>query len=105
MSVKLRVAHVRSHALASVRLASAATLVICAVGLPGCTGRIGSVPGGGGPRGTNGGAGGGLVAGPDAGPGSVADIDPGRVGIHRLNNVEYDNTARDLLGTSLQPAA
>ena len=32
-------------------------------------------------------------------------IDPGRVGIHRLNNTEYDNTVRDLLGTTTQPAA
>lgn len=30
--------------------------------------------------------------------------DPGRVTIHRLNRVEYDNTVRDLLGTALQPA-
>lgn len=31
--------------------------------------------------------------------------DPGRVAIHRLNNTEYDNTVRDLLGTSAAPAA
>src|SRR4051812_22284809 len=31
--------------------------------------------------------------------------DPGRVEIHRLNNTEYDNTVRDLLGTMSQPAA
>lgn len=30
--------------------------------------------------------------------------DPGRVTLHRLNNVEYNNTVRDLLGTSLRPA-
>jgi Protein of unknown function (DUF1592)/Protein of unknown function (DUF1588)/Protein of unknown function (DUF1587)/Protein of unknown function (DUF1595)/Protein of unknown function (DUF1585)/Ca-dependent carbohydrate-binding module xylan-binding len=30
--------------------------------------------------------------------------DPGRVTIHRLNNAEYNNTVRDLLGTSLRPA-
>jgi hypothetical protein len=30
--------------------------------------------------------------------------DPGRVTIHRLNNTEYNNTVRDLLGTSLSPA-
>jgi hypothetical protein len=30
--------------------------------------------------------------------------DPGRVGVHRLNNLEYNNTARDLLGTSSTPA-
>jgi hypothetical protein len=32
-------------------------------------------------------------------------IDPGRVGIHRLNNVEYNNTVRDLLGVTSAPAA
>ncbi|HEY0714473.1 MAG TPA: DUF1592 domain-containing protein [Polyangia bacterium] len=30
--------------------------------------------------------------------------DPGRVTMRRLNQTEYDNTVRDLLGTSLQPA-
>lgn len=30
--------------------------------------------------------------------------DPGRVVMHRLNRVEYDNTVRDLLGTELTPA-
>ncbi len=31
--------------------------------------------------------------------------DPGRVTIHRINRAEYDNTVRDLLGTTTQPAA
>jgi len=30
--------------------------------------------------------------------------DPGRVTLHRLNNAEYNNTVRDLLGTKLRPA-
>ena len=30
--------------------------------------------------------------------------DPGRVTVHRLNNTEYNNTVRDLLGTALRPA-
>jgi hypothetical protein len=30
--------------------------------------------------------------------------DPGRVTLHRLNNTEYNNTVRDLLGTNLRPA-
>ena len=44
---------------------------------------------------------------PDGGPGPTAatGVDPGRVGIHRLNNTEYDNTVRDLLGTASKPAA
>jgi hypothetical protein len=29
-----------------------------------------------------------------------ADADVGRVGLHRLNNLEYDNTVRDLLGVT-----
>jgi len=31
-------------------------------------------------------------------------LDPGRVTIHRLNRTEYNNTVRDLLGTSQTPA-
>jgi hypothetical protein len=31
-------------------------------------------------------------------------IDPGRVTIHRLNRVEYDNTVRDLLAIDIHPA-
>lgn len=35
----------------------------------------------------------------------ILDVsDPGRVTIHRLNRVEYDNTVRDLLQTELRPA-
>src|SRR5205823_3242332 len=30
--------------------------------------------------------------------------DPGRVTIHRLNRVEYNNTIRDLVGVDFQPA-
>lgn len=30
--------------------------------------------------------------------------DPGRVTVHRLNRTEYNNTVRDLLGTSQRPA-
>ena len=55
----------------------------------------GSGPGGSGPGGSgSGGTGSTLPAG-----------DPGRVEIHRLNNNEYNNTVRDLLGTQSQPAA
>jgi hypothetical protein len=34
----------------------------------------------------------------------VHQRDPGRVTVHRLNNTEYNNTVRDLLGTSRRPA-
>lgn len=43
--------------------------------------------------------------GPGPGPQPDANIDPGRVGIHRLNNTEYNNTVRDLLGTASKPAS
>lgn len=33
-----------------------------------------------------------------------AEPDPGRVTLHRLNRDEYNNTVRDLLGTSQRPA-
>jgi hypothetical protein len=42
---------------------------------------------------------------PQAGGGADATRDVNRVGIHRLNNSEYDNTVRDLLGVSTTPAA
>lgn len=35
---------------------------------------------------------------------STPKSDPGRVTLHRLNNAEYNNTVRDLLGTTLRPA-
>ncbi|HXI58482.1 MAG TPA: DUF1592 domain-containing protein, partial [Polyangia bacterium] len=75
------------------------------VGL-GCTGAIddGSgptgAPGSGNPSGGSGNPGGGGVMM----PGSVAR-EPGRVTLRRLNQTEYDNTVRDLLGTSSHPAA
>jgi hypothetical protein len=37
------------------------------------------------------------------GPGGTPSDDPGRVTLHRLNNAEYNNTVRDLLGTALRP--
>lgn len=49
------------------------------------------------------------VLGCGGGPEAVRDVQspdvvPGRVVLHRLNRQEYDNTVRDLLGTSLRPA-
>jgi len=37
-------------------------------------------------------------------PSGGAAADPGRIGLHRLNNNEYDNTLRDLLGVAATPA-
>jgi hypothetical protein len=73
-----------------------AALVLSSVFLASCTGSIGSAAGAGtsdGPR--------------SSGPGGArpeVGVDPGRVGIHRLNNTEYNNTVRDLLGTMSRPA-
>jgi hypothetical protein len=61
----------------------------------GCTAKIG------GDSGTPSNA---AAAGSGPGPAPQAGIDPGRVAIHRLNNLEYDNTVRDLLGTASKPA-
>jgi len=61
---------------------------LLAVALSACTGNILSP------------AGGDDGADTDQGPAG----DPGRVTVHRLNNSEYNNTVRDLLGTSLRPA-
>ncbi|RIK94649.1 MAG: hypothetical protein DCC71_23395, partial [Proteobacteria bacterium] len=40
----------------------------------------------------------------DATPDAALCQDPGRVTLRRLNRAEYDNTVRDLLGTSQRPA-
>jgi len=62
----------------------------------GCTGLVQTAPDG-------------KRAGQASGSGGNAvgngPVDPGRVAIHRLNNTEYDNTVRDLLGTASHPAA
>jgi len=39
-----------------------------------------------------------------AGGASTLGVDPGRVTLRRLNQLEYDNTVHDLLGTNSQPA-
>ncbi|MBH25603.1 MAG: hypothetical protein CMH57_14360 [Myxococcales bacterium] len=63
------------------------------------SGSVDGSPGGEGAN-SNDTSGGGDVTDPDD-PGVT---DPGRVTIHRLNRVEYNNTVRDLLGTALSPA-
>lgn len=71
------------------------------LGALGCTARLD------GPATTSpvtGGAGHAGGAAPTAGGVSVPATDPGRVTLHRLNRAEYDNTVRDLLGTSSRPA-
>lgn len=60
-----------------------------------CNGQLGGL----GENGANGNG-----SNPSSDPSSLASSeDPGFKGIHRLNSREYDNTIRDLLGTSLAP--
>jgi hypothetical protein len=61
--------------------------------------------GGGGSAGANTAAGGaGAGGGGGAGGGVAAPLVPGRAPLRRLSRVEYDNTVRDLLGDTTQPA-
>jgi Protein of unknown function (DUF1592)/Protein of unknown function (DUF1588)/Protein of unknown function (DUF1587)/Protein of unknown function (DUF1595)/Protein of unknown function (DUF1585) len=75
----------------------------------GLTGGAGSVAGTGSVTGTGSitatGTGGAGAGGTGVVVGPLAPRDPGRVTMRQLNRVEYNNTVRDLLGTSLQPAA
>lgn len=63
--------------------------------------------GGSGSGATNGGKGGtgvGVAAGTGGSTAACNSVDPGRVTIHRLNDLEYNNTVRDLLGDTTAPA-
>ena len=46
----------------------------------------------------------GATLDPTGDPTGGEALDPGRVTVHRLNRTEYNNTVRDLLGTSQRPA-
>jgi hypothetical protein len=89
-----------------------------------CTGDIGAIGGTGSPTGSTptgspaGGSGGAGIsggAGVSGGAGSTGPagtngaagqpVDPGTVGLHRLNSNEYNATVADVLGTKLQPAS
>ncbi|HMI89139.1 MAG TPA: DUF1592 domain-containing protein [Polyangiaceae bacterium] len=61
----------------------------------------GATTGSGGGAGT---AGSGGQGGTGGTPPPPTGTDPGRVTLHRLNRVEYNNTVRDLLGTARAPA-
>ena len=84
-------------------------LAAVAFALAGCTGGdVGALPGSGGGSVGPGPSGAGQA--PTGGAGGTtqvvdrAGLDPGRVTMRRLNSTEYNNTVRDLLGTSLRPA-
>jgi hypothetical protein len=74
-----------------------ATLALCLVG-GACSGQVGD--GGQATGGTSGSAGAAGAKGLGGEPVIPLDADVGRVGPHRLNNLEYDNTIRDLLGVT-----
>ncbi len=91
-------------------------LLVFALGLVACTGAItdhshgendspfrpGAIAGATGAAGSHA-AGASGQAGVSGGASGAGDV--GRVGIHRLNNLEYDNTVRDLLGVASTPAS
>jgi hypothetical protein len=96
-------------------------------GAGGCTGTIGSIPPGsatgtgGTPNVATTGTGGANVGTGTGGTSSTTGtggtggaggstvacgaVDPGRVTIHRMNNLEFNNTVRDLLGNTTKPAS
>ncbi len=82
-------------------------LALCAAWAIGCDPGSAAGPGlagAGGQSGTGGQAGSGGHGGAGGTGGLAARCDPTRVTLHRLNRTEYDNTVRDLLGTSATPA-
>jgi hypothetical protein len=95
------------------RCASAAvvaTVGVLAVAGAGCRGNVGGtsqagMPTAGAAGGSDGVAGGTGTAGVTGAAGAVAGpLVPGRSPLRRLSRVEYDNTVRDLLGDTTQPA-
>jgi hypothetical protein len=88
----------------------------CMASIAACSGQIGPTQGNGADTGTgrpagttvgSGGSTGTTTTGPTGSGGGppAQGTDPGRVTLHRLNQVEYNNTIRDLLGTSQAPAS
>jgi len=70
----------------------------------GSTGAGGGSTGSGGSTGGSAGSAGSGGQGGTVTPPPATGTDPGRVTLHRLNRVEYNNTVRDLLGTTRAPA-
>jgi hypothetical protein len=82
-----------------VRAATSRTLAVALLSLAACTGRLeGPEDGSGAPSIP------GVGSAGSSGTMTGQANDPGRVTLHRLNRAEYDNTVRDLFGTSLTPA-
>lgn len=88
--------------LGPLSLGLALSAVACTAKMDG-NGNEGGEGGNGGSGGKSTGGKAGSSNGGNAGS-STSGSDPGTVALHRLSKVEYNNTVRDLLGTSLKPA-
>jgi hypothetical protein len=87
------------------RLILASAVALCAGAGAGCTGKLlapGGNPGGGASSGSAGNGNGNGPGGGGAGAGVA--LQAGAAVVRRLNRAEYNNTVRDLLGTTLAPA-
>lgn len=95
--------------VSAIALASAVTLLGCGTStdVPGAnSGNPSNMPGGGTGNGTGGTPN--VISNPPVGVDGMppaGGVDSGRVGLHRLNNQEYNNTVRDLLGDATAPAS
>jgi Protein of unknown function (DUF1592)/Protein of unknown function (DUF1588)/Protein of unknown function (DUF1595)/Protein of unknown function (DUF1587)/Protein of unknown function (DUF1585) len=88
------------------RIAPASTSMTTGEPTSGGSGSNGSSGGSGGSASTGSGSGSGGAQLPDGGTvAACTSVVPGRVTIHRLNDLEYNNTVRDLLGDKTQPAS
>jgi hypothetical protein len=84
------------------RNTSGVAWIVSACLVLGCVGEIGGASGRPDRGASNEAANGGRSGGQGGSPGSPSD--PGRITVRRLNRTEYNNTVRDLLGTSQRPA-
>jgi hypothetical protein len=85
---------------------AAAALLAAAALAAGCSQGTSAAPSDGGADAQDAAQGGSTADGPTPNEGGAGSDggDPGRVLLHRLNRVEYDNTAKDLLGVATTPA-
>src|SRR5438105_4041065 len=91
-----------AHCRIAAALCGALAAMLGACSGPALRASTGAAGATGAPATSDGGAGSG---GPDAGAEPIPGLDPGRAVIHRLNNLEYDNTIHDLLGVQARARA
>jgi hypothetical protein len=85
------------------RMIKVLSTMLAAAAIAGCKGVIGS-PGAELGQGSAGTSTGNDAGGVDSSTSRSVATDPGRITMHRLNLAEYDNTMRDLLGTTSRPS-